>query len=306
MRQLMNRLRRPLRTDELSVVASIGTVLLVTITIAMMVVVGMWMFTIVQLPDDPPDINVNFSQLNERWTISITKSRDEVILNTLMIVARDEAGEFITYDSDGDGVVDKLMVSDLEEIAVASADGPQATPIVFVDADGDGRLGVGDSIVVYEDFFFPVGPMMDADRAFALVGPAPDSIPLLSNLTFLASPTTLGNPDINPGDTIQVDIRQGVTLIATVSGPASASGTYMDKLFVPLAWGANTFSATFTVRPGEIDEWSQVHAFRTKAPNPITPAERAVFDAAVHPFAVGDVIALIHEPTQTIVVEFRL
>ena len=306
MRLRMNRLRRPLRSDELSVVASIGTVLLVTITIAMMVVVGVWVFTIVQIPEDPPDINVNFSQLNERWTISITKSRDEVNLNTLRIVARDEAGEFITYDSDGDGIVDKIMVADLEEIAVASADGPQATPIVFVDVDGDGLLGVGDSIVVYEDFFFPVGPLMDSDRAFALVGPAPDRIPLESNLTVLASPTTLSNPDIDPGDTIQVEIRQGVTLLATVSGPASASGTFMDDLFVPAAWGINTFSATFTVRPGEIDEWSQVHTFHTKAADPITPAERAVFDAAFHPFDVGDVIALIHEPTQTTIVEFRL
>ena len=302
----MNRLRIPLRTDELSVVASIGTVLLVAITIAMMVFVGMWVFTLVQLPEDPPDIKVNFSQLNERWTVSVTKSRDEVRLNTLRIVARDDAGEFITYDTDGDGVVDMLMVADLEAIAVASADGPQATPIVFVDVDGDDRLGVGDSIVVYEDFFFPVGPLMDADRAFALVGPAPDSIPLDSNLTVLATPTTLGNPDINPGDTVQVDITQGVTLMATTSGPASASGTFRDELFIPFAWGTGTFNATFTVRPGEIDEWSLVYTFWTKGADPITPAERAVFDAAVHPFDVGDVISLIHEPTQTIVIEFRL
>jgi hypothetical protein len=306
MRQRMNRLRRQLRSDELSVVATIGTVLLVAITVAMMVVVGMWMFTLVQIPEDPPDIKVNFSQLNERWTVSITKSRDEVRLNTLRIVARDAAGEFIMYDSDGDGVVDKLMVADLEEIAVSSADGPQGTPIVFVDADGDDRLGVGDSIVVYEDFFFPVGPLMDMDRAFAFVGPSPDQLPLDSNLKVLASRTTLSNPDIDPGDTIQVDIRQGATLMATVSGPASASGTFMDDLFVPIAWGINGFSATFTVRPGEIDEWSQVHTFRTKGADPITPAEREVFDAAVHPFDVADVIGLIHEPTQTTVVEFRL
>jgi hypothetical protein len=306
MRQRMNRLRRPLRSDELSVVASIGTVLLVAITIAMMVVVGVWMFTLVQFPDEPPDIEVNFSQLNERWTISITKSREEVRLNTLRIVARDDAGEFIMYDSDGDGVVDKIMVADLEEIAVSSADGPQATPIVFVDVESDDRLGVGDSIVVYEDFFFPVGPLMDSDRAFAFVGPSPDQLPLESNLTILVSPTTLSNPDINPGDTIQVDIRDGATLMATVSGPASASGTYMEDLFIPNAWGVLTFSVTFTVRPGEIDDWSQVHTFRTMGADPITPAERAVFDAAVHPFSVGDVIALIHEPTQTTIVEFRL
>jgi hypothetical protein len=302
----MNRLRRPFSSDELSVVASIGTVLLVAITVALMVVVGMWVFTLVQLPEEPPEIKVNFSQLNERWTVSITQYRDEVRLNTLRIIAKDEAGEFITYDSDGDGVVDKLMVADLREIAVASADGPQATPIVFVDVDSDERLGVGDSIVVYEYFFFPVGPLMDADRAYALVGPSPDRIPLDSNLTVLASPTTLANPDINPGDTVQVDIRQDAILMATTSGPASASGTFSDDLYIPIAWGTDTFSATFTVRPGEIDEWSQVYSFRTEVPDPITPAERAVFDAAVHPFDVGNVISLIHVPTQTTVVEFRL
>ncbi len=126
----MNRLRKALRSDELSVVASIGTVLLVATTIALMVGVGVWVFTLVQIPEDPPDIKVNFSQLNERWTISITQSRDEVNLNTLKIVARNIAGEYIMYDSDGDGIVDKLMVADMEDIAVTSADGPQATPIV--------------------------------------------------------------------------------------------------------------------------------------------------------------------------------
>ena len=302
----MNRLRRPFSSDELSVVASIGTVLLVAITVAMMVVVGMWMFTMVQIPEDPPEIKVNFTELNQRWTVSITKSREEVLLNTLRITARDATGNFITYDSDGDGVVDKLMVASMEEIAVASADGPQATPIVFVDVESDERLGVGDSIVVYDTFFFPVGPLMDADRGFALAGMGPDKIPRDSNLTVLASPTTLGNPDINPGDTVQVDLRKSAVLMATTSGPASTSGTFRDEVFIPTAWGGGTISVTFTVRPGEIDEWSQVYSLDTRGAEPVTPAERAAFDAALHPFHVGDVIALIHIPTQTTVVEFRL
>jgi len=302
----MNRLRRPFSSDELSVVASIGTVLLVAITIAMMVVVGMWMFTLVQIPEDPPEIKVNFTDLNQRWSVSITHSREEVRLNTLRITARDETGNYITYDSDGDGVLDKLMVARMEEIAVASADGPQASPIVFVDVDGDDRLGVGDSIVVYEEFFFPVGPLMDADRGFVLAGPGPDKMPLDSNLTVLASPTTLGNPDINPGDTVQVDLRKSGVLMATTSGPASTSGTFRDEVFIPTAWGGGAINVTFTVRPGEIDEWSQVYSFSTQGADPITPAERAAFDAMLHPFDVGDVISLIHIPTQTTIVEFRL
>jgi hypothetical protein len=306
MRHPAYRLRRPLRADERSAVASIGTSLLVAMTVALMVVVGMWVFTVFTMPEEAPEIKVNFSNLAGRYTISVTSSNGDVDLNSLRLKARTPDGDFVTYDSDGDGVPDTLMVADLEELAVSSADGPQGSPLVFVDSDGDGRLGVGDSFVIYETFIYPSGPLMDADRGHAYVGVPPDSIPLGSNMTILASRATLGNPDMHNGDVVQVDIRQGGPLVATTSGAASSSGTFLDEIYIDGGWAIGLYTATFIIRPSEIDEWSQVYPFRVKAPEPITPPERELYETAAHPFSVGDVISLIHEPSQTVVLEFRL
>ena len=306
MRYPAYRLRRPLRDDVSGAVASIGTSLLVAITVALMVVVGMWVFSVFTMPEETPEIHVNFSNLSGRYTISVTSSQDEVDLTSLRLKATNAGGEFITYDSDGDGVPETILVSDLEEIAVTSADGPQQTPLVFVDANGDGKLGVGDSFVVFETFIYPSGPLMDADRGHAYVSTAPDAIHRESNLTLLASHVTLGNPDIHPGDVVQVDIRMGGPLIATTSGPASTSGTFMDEIYIDGGWSIGTYSATFIIRPGEIDEWSQVYAFRVNGPMPITPAEREAYEATSHPLKKGDVISLVHEPSQSTVLEFRL
>jgi hypothetical protein len=306
MRRPTDRLRRPLRSDEEAVVASIGTSLLVAMTVALMVVVGMWVFSVFTMPEEAPDIKVNYSNLNGRYTISVTSSSGDVDLTCLRIKCTNADGDFVTYDSDGDGVADALMVADLEELSVSSADGPQQSPLVFVDADGDDRLGVGDSLVVYETYIYPSGPLMDADRGHTVVGLAPDSIPRGSNLTVLASPVTLGNPDIHPADVVQVDIRLMGVLVATTSGTASTSGTFMDEVYVGPAWSVGIYDATFTIRPSEIDEWSQVYPFRVNTGSPVTPAEMDAFEATAHPFQTGDVISLVHEPTQTVILEFRL
>ncbi len=306
MRYPAYRLRRPLRGDEGSVVASIGTSLLVAITVALMVVVGMWVFTVFTMPEEAPDVKVNYSNLAGRYTISVTSCQDKIDLNSFRIMAKNAEGDFITYDGDGDGVPDAILVSDLEEVAVSSADGPQQTPLVFVDADGDGKLGVGDSFVVFETFIYPVGPLMDADRGHKYVSTGADAIPRETNLALLASHVTLANPDINPGDVVQVDIRDGGALVATTSGTASTSGTFMDEIHISAAWPTGIYTATFTIRPSEIDEWSQVHPFRVMGFAPITPLEREADDANAQPFQVGDVIYLVHEPSQTVVLDFEL
>lgn len=302
----MSRLSRPFRPDFHSSVAPIGTSLMVAITVALMAVVGMYAYSLVQIPDEPPNVKVNYSKLNDRWTVSITSCQNEVDLNSLRIVARDETGAYIQYDTDGDGVADTPLVADLETIAVASADGPQNTPIVIVDVDGDGRLGVGDSLVVYDDFFYPVGALMDADRGYALVGPFPDGIPRNSTMLLLASPTTLGGPDINPGDEVQVRIYRGAMPVTSWSGYASASGTYMATFHVPGFWTTGAHGAKFTVRPGEVDEWSRFVGFHVGFQQAITPAEAEAYEAGLHPLGQGDIISLIHQPTNSVVVEFRL
>ena len=306
MRRPSSRPRRPFRTDGASAVASIGTSLMVAITVALMVVIGMYAFTLVRAPEEAPEVKVNFSQLNDRWTISITSCRGKVDLNALRIFAKGEDGNYVQYDSDGDGVADALLVRDLETIAVASADGPQATPIVFVDVAGDEKLGVGDSLVVYEYYFYPVGALMDADRGYAFVGPFPDAIPLNSTLLLLASPLTLGSPDIHPGDEVQVEIYRGMMPVAYRSGHASASGTYMEEFLVPPAWPTAAYTAVFTVRPGEIDEWSRSFGFHVVVEDPVTPLEAETYMAGLQPLGLGDEVRLVHEPTNSVIVEFRL
>jgi len=281
-------------------------VLLVVLVVAMISVIGVYVFTLVRVPDEPPDVKVSFHHLNDRWSVSVTYSGQPVALDQLRLIARTEDMEFATYDSDGDGLKDAVMVSQVNDLAVPSGDGPQLTPIVYVDADGDGRLTVGDSIVVYEFYFYPSGPLLDADRGYAYVGLNPDKIPRDSTLQIVASPMTLGNNDINPGDTVRVEIKKDSTLMAFSEGPASISGTYMDQVEVDNGWEKKKHDAIFTIRPGEVDEWSVTFTFDVKEEEPITAEEAAGYWNATHPFQVEDVVQLIHGPTDSIALEFRL
>lgn len=306
MRSLGQSLRRPIRTFDEGAAPAIGTILLVVITVAMISVIGLYLFTLVQIPEDPPEVKVNFSKLNNRWSASITQSRNPVPLHELRLMVKTEGGDFVTYDSDGDGVADSVMVHELDSLKVATGDGPQVTPIVFVDADGDDQITVGDSLVVYELFIFPVGPLMDADRGHKLVGPNPDGIPRNSTLKVLASHVTLGSTDIHPGDGIKVEIKRGATVVDTVTGNASTSGTFMKDVEVGANWSLGNYDAIFTIRPGEFDEWSSTYTFHVNMESPLTPTEIEEYHAINHPFDAGDIVSLVHVPSNSIVLEFRL
>jgi len=306
MRPIGVRLRRPIRSDGYGVAGSIGTSLLLVLVVSMMTLVGLYVFTMVRVPDEPPDLKINFSQLNDRWTVSITYARDPVPLHQLRLIVRTEYNEYATYDSDGDGLKDAMIVGTLDEMAVTSGDGPQMTPIVFVDADGDGNVTVGDSIVVYELYYFPSGPLMDADRGFSTVGPNPDGIPRNSTLQMVASRMTLGNPDIDPGDTVRIEIRHGASLIAVHQGTASNSGTYTEQWDIPIGLSTGNYDARFIIRPSEIDEWIQTYSFHIEGEDPITPAEAAQYYGTIHPFGNNDMVQLVHIPTNSVAVEFRL
>lgn len=299
-------LRRPFRGDDWGAAASIGTVLLVVLVVAMITVVGVYVFTIVRMPDEPPDIKVSFHQLNDRWTTSITYSRDPVPFRHLRLIARTEDQSYAMYDSDGDGLKDAVMVSKLDALAVTSGDGPQLTPIVLVDADDDGNLTVGDSIIIYEFYYFPLGPIMDADRGYAMVGPNPNSIPRNSTLKLVASPLTMGNPDIHLGDTVRIEIKQGASTIAIQQGAASLSGTYVDEWHIPIGQSPGGYNAKFTIRPGELDEWIQTYSFHIDAEAIITPAEAELYHATTHPFNIGDMVQLVHIPSNSVALDFRL
>jgi hypothetical protein len=299
-------LRRPIRQGSDGAVAAVGTILLVVITVVLVVVVGFFIFTVVRIPDEPPELKVNYVQLNNRWTISITSASDSVDLREMRILVQRPGGEFATYDNDGDGVANAAMVADLDDVTVDSADGPQHAPLVFIDSDANERITVGDAFVAFDLYFFPAAPLLDADRGFKVVGTTPNGIPRGSQLQILASPVTLGSSDINPGDTVQVDLKKGATLHGTTSGPASTSGTFLDLVDVPLAWPTGDYDAVFTIRPGEGDEWSFVYSFRVIGEDPLTAEERAEFEEVVHPFLVGDQVSLIHKPSNSVVLRFEL
>ena len=299
-------LRRPIRRDRSGAASSIGTVLLVVLVVAMVSVVGLYVFTVVRMPDEPPDIKVSFHNLNNRWSASITYSREPVSLSELRLIIRTETNDYATYDSDGDGLRDAVMVGKASELAVESGDGPQMTPLVFVDADGDDRLTVGDSIVVYEFYYFPSGALMDADRGYAYVGPTPDGIPRNSTLQVVASHLTLGNPDIHLGDTVRVEIKHGAPTVALLEGTASASGTYVDQWDVPVGALLGSYDANFIIRPGEIDEWSQVHSFRVNVEDPIDPADEAIYHSTTHPFTKGYQVEMVHIPSNSVALRFSL
>jgi hypothetical protein len=299
-------LRRPLRADDAGAAASVGTVLLVVLVVAMVSVVGLYVFTIVRMPEEPPDIKVSFYNLNNRWSASITHSREPVPLEQLRLIVRTDESDYATYDSDGDGVRDEVLVGKASEMAVVSGDGPQMTPLVFVDADGDDRLTVGDSIVAYEFYYFPSGPLMDADRGYAFVGPNPDGIPRNSTLQVVASPLTLGNPDINFGDTVRVEIWRGATPVDFIEGAASGSGTFSGQWEVPIGVPTGSYDARFIIRPGEMDEWTQTRSFRVYFEAPITPAEEAIYYNTTHPFKVGYNVQLVHIPSNSVALDFEL
>jgi hypothetical protein len=221
-------------------------------------------------------------------------------------MVRDPGGEFVSYDTDGDAVPDTLLVCDLDEITVSSGDGPQIAPVIFVDSDDDGKISVGDALVAYSPYYYPVGPLMDETRGYKIVGTGPDAIPRDSDLLVVASPQTLGNDDIQGGDTVRVDIKDGAVLMDTTEGPASLGGVLTETIHVPLGWATGNYDAIFTVRPGEGDEWSVTFSFRVTGADPVTPAEEAAYYESTHPVGFGDVVTLVHKPSNSIALEYSL
>lgn len=299
-------LRRPVRWDGRSVASIVSSFLLVVIVFVLVTVVAIFVFTMVQRPDDPPDIRVNYTVLNDRWSISITGAEEKVKAIDLRVTVRDTRGEYVQYDSDADGVADEILVKTVDEIAVTSGDGPQPAPIIFLDANGDGKLGVGDSLVAYSLYYNPSGPCMDVDRGYAYVGPPPHGIPRGSTLQLVASPVTLGSNDINPGDVINVTIKHGAMTLTSASGFASFGGVMVKKVEIGAGWSTGMYDAIFVIRPGEADEWVYTHSFMVENSSPITPTEEAQYYAVCHPLVEGCVVTVFHRPSASVILEFTL
>jgi len=292
--------------DDRGTAASIATVILVAMVAAMMTVVGLFVFDIVDLPEDPPEVDVVYSHLNDRWSAHVSSVTEERPLNEFRLAVRGPDGNYVLYDSDRDGTPDGLLSMKLDTISTASGGGPTATPVVYVDVDGDGRVSSGDSLIATGTFLPGNSLLMDGTRGYKMVGLDPHGIPLGSDLVVVATGTTLVASGMQPGDEVDLEILHGSTVEATRTGNADASGSFTTEVFMDPAWHTGNHKASFTIRPGAADEWTADIIFHSKVPEPITADEAEQYEALKHPLETGDYVVLIHIPTNTEVLRFKL
>ncbi len=259
-----------------------------------------------QLPEDPPEVEVVYSQLNDRWSVHVSDVSDERPFKEFRLAVRDSTGNYVMFDDDRDGVADALMVMKLDNIATTTGGGPQTAPVFFIDVDGDGSVSGGDVMVATANYLPGNSLLLDGTRGYKLVGLDPHGIPLDSDLVVVATGTTLSASGLQPGDEIDLDILHGGTLEANRHGFADASGSFVTDVYMDPSWHTGNHKASFTVRPGEVDEWSADIIFHSKVPEPLTADEIEAYDSLKHPLETGDVVSLIHIPTNSVILEFSL
>jgi len=303
---LRNRHRLRRRADGEAVSATIASVLLVVITVALISVIGFWLFNMAKAPEVTPKISVTFSHTGSRWSVPVTQVSKELPIEHYKLVVRHPDGSIAKYDSDGDGIADKMLATSLDKMVTGSADGLQVSPIVFVDANANGRLDVTDSFVARSPFLYPGNALTDATRGYKTVSTGVLALPLASTMQFVGSATTLGSSDIHPNDTAKVEIRQNGTHLWSVVGKVAGNSVWSGTLYVPINWTVGPYEAKFVVRPGAGDEWQVVYNFDTTAASPPTPAQRAAYDAQTSPIGLGDIVTIIYTPYNDMVIEFTL
>jgi hypothetical protein len=297
------------RHDVDSDVASISTILLVAIVVALMTVVGMFAYGIVDIPEDPPSVEVVYTDLNDRWSIHFSDVSTDIDFSDFRLLAHREDGNYVQYDADRDGAAEALLAIPLEDIVSGTGGAAQSTPIVFIDVDGDGAVSAGDILIVYSEFIPNNHLCLDATLGHQMVGGNPYGIPLDSDLTIVASSNTLAGSNIQPGDPVHLEILHGGTVEATREGFASASGTFITEVYMDPSWLPGNHKAEFIVRAGEDDVWIDpaVHLFKIDDQEPpLTEAELELYASLSHPLGTGDIISLVYEPTNTVILEFRL
>ncbi len=297
-----------LRHDLDSDVASISTILLVAIVVTLMTVVGMFAYGIVDIPEDPPAVEVVYTDLNDRWSIHFSDVSTDIDFSDFRLLAHREDGNYVQYDGDRDGTAEALLAIPLENIVSGTGGAAQSTPIVFIDVDGDGAVSAGDLLIVYSEFIPDNYLFLDATRGHRMVGPIPNGIPLDSDLTIVASANTLAGSNLQPGDPVYMELLHGGTVEATREGFASASGSFITEVYMDPSWLPGNHKAEFIVRAGEADVWIDpaTHLFKIDDPEPPTEAELELYASLSHPLGTGDIISLVYEPTNTVILEFRL
>jgi hypothetical protein len=295
-----------IREDDRSTAASIATVLLVVLVAAMMTIVSFFLFGIVKIPEDPPTVEVVYSQLNDRWSVHISDVSEEERLSDYRLIVHHEDGSLVMYDPDQDGVADTLMVMTLDELLDVSGGGAMEAPIQFLDVDGDGKMSSGDVMVAHSNFIPSNSLFMDSTRGNRIVSTDPHGIPLDSDLVIVSNSITLVTSGLQPGDEVSIVVKHGSTVEATRTGFATASGDYITEVYLDPSWHNGNHKVDFTIRPGEVDEWIDQYMFKALDPDPPTAEEAEAYEALKHPLVSGDVVSLIHVPTNAVVLEFRL
>lgn len=286
--------------------ATVGTVLLVVIAIALAGVVGLFMFDVIQLPEEAPEVEVVYTHVGDSWGVHISDVSEEYPLSEFRLLAHHPDGTFVAYDPDGDANPNALLVAELSVLLSGSGSGPNDAPVAFLDVDGDGKVSAGDQLIAQGIYIPQHSALMDGSRGNRKVGLPPYGIPLDSDLFIAATPVTLVLSDLAPGDEVNVDIMHGSTVEANRHGFASISGTFTAEVYLEPTWHQGNHKAVFTVRPGEVDEWTETQLFKTYAPEPITPEQEEQYDALKHPLGSGDVISLVHKPSNQVILTFIL
>jgi len=259
-------------------------------------------------PETPaPTLEVMSSVMTDSNYAHIRSVSEMRPLHEFRLMARLPDGTMVRYDSDGDAVADADMNAYLDNVTVVSATDDRLTPVVYVDTDGDGRVSVGDYLT-FRDLFFPVlAPFIDVTHGYTMVSTAPNGVHRDSDMMVYASRSTLPGSDIMPGDTVRVSIAKGATVYYTAEGVVSGNGIWTTTVRVPMSWAPATYGATtFTVRPGEADEWSVAYPFKVEPENPVSKADRAYWDMLNSPIVDGTTLVMVHRPSNTVVMELEV
>ncbi|UCC93507.1 MAG: type IV pilin, partial [Thermoplasmata archaeon] len=299
--------RRIVNMDDRAGVSSIGTVLLVVLVVALISVVGVFLMGLATYDTEPPSIGIVMTSETDRMHAHINDVSESRPFDEFRLLARLDNGTMVMYDSDGDAVGDRALSLDLDELVVDSAAGPLVAPLVYVDADSNGKVSTGDYMTFRHPFFPPLAPFIDVTHGYKIVETAPRGIPRDTRMLIVASTDTLVGGEVRPGDVVRITIGKGSDIYYQTEGHASIGGVYTTVVDIPMNWSPATFGATeFTVRPGEADEWSMPYPFKVLPENPPSKAELAYWERLNNPVVDGTDIVLVHKPSNKIVLEFTV
>ena len=299
--------RRSLMNADRGVASNVATILLVILAVAMVSIVGAFVFGMVQMDEEAPDVGIVMTSEMDRMHAHIDEVSESRPLSEFRLLARLENGTMVTYDSDGDAVGDRALAMDLDRLTVEAASGPLPAPLVYVDSDKNGRLSAGDYMTFRHPFFPPMAPMIDVTHGYMIVEQAPCGIPRDTQMLIVACDDTVPGANIQPGDAVRITIGKGGTVYHQEEGYASIGGVWTTTFDIPLTWQPATYGGTvFTVRPGEADQFTYPYPFKVLPENPPSKAEEAYWERLNNPMVDGTDIVLVHKPTNEVVLELTI